>query len=68
MIPLVRLNDVSVAVFNIILGNLALVGFHLLFQEVHSEPLLKQGIALVLLVGEDAGRCRRGLWWIYNGY
>ena len=49
-----RVNDGLVIVLHVVLRYLALIGFHLLGQEVLAEGLLQQGIALVLLVRQDA--------------
>ena len=54
LLPLLRQDDGRVAVLHIVLGDLPLVHLHLFLQEIHSEPLLEQGGALVLLVAEDA--------------
>ena len=52
-----RINDDLVVALNVVLRNLAFVGFRLLGQEVHGVTLLQQGITLVLLVHEDAFDC-----------
>ena len=43
-----------VAVFNIILRNFAVIDDHFLCKEIDGVGFLKEGIALVLLVGKDA--------------
>ena len=48
------INDGLVVAFDVILWNLALVGLCLLGQEIHGVTLLQQGIALVLLIHQDA--------------
>ena len=49
-----RRNDGRMTVFNVILGNLALVHFHFLGQKIRAEGLLQDGVALVFLVGQNA--------------
>lgn len=44
----------SLASFHIELRHLTGVGFHPFGQEVHRKTLLKQGIALILLISRDA--------------
>ena len=48
-----RRNDSGMTVFNVILGNLALVYLHFLGQEIRAEGLLQDGVALVFLVGQN---------------
>ena len=49
-----RIDDGLVVVLHVVLRDLTLIGSHLLGQEVLAEGLLQQGIALVLLVRQDA--------------
>jgi len=49
-----RIDDRLMVALYIVLGNLPLVDHRLLGKEVGDVVFLKQGIALVLLVGEDA--------------
>lgn len=54
-----RINDGLVIALDVILRDLALVGLRFFGQEIHGVTLLQQGIALVLLVHQDA--LNRGL-------
>ncbi len=49
-----RVDDRLMVVFHVVLWDLALIGFHLLGQEVLAEGFLQQGVSLVLLVRQDA--------------
>ena len=49
-----RRNDRRVAVFNIVLGNLAFVDLLLLGQKINGVLFLQNGVALVFLIGQDA--------------
>jgi len=53
-IPRFGIDDGGIAVFHIILRNLALVDLHLLGEVVGGEGLLKSSIALVLFVCKNA--------------
>ena len=49
-----RVDDGLVISFHVVLWNLAFVDLCLFGQEIHGIRLLQQGIALVLLIREDA--------------
>ena len=49
-----RRYDYRVAVFYIVLRNLAFIGLHFLAEEINCKVLLQEGVALVFLIGEDA--------------
>ncbi len=51
--PFLRLNDGFVAVFHIVLGNLALVDLHPLLQKINCELLLQERRAPVFFIAED---------------
>src|SRR5665648_1282886 len=52
-LPIDGADNGVVAVFHIVLWDFALVDLHLFHKEVHGEPFLQKGIALVFFVGKD---------------
>ena len=48
-----RLYNGRMAVFNIVLRNLAVIDDHLLCEEIDCVGFLQEGIALVFLIGKD---------------
>jgi len=53
-IPLCRLNNGRVAVLYIVLGHLALVGFHFLLQKVYCKGFLQNSVSPVFLILQNA--------------
>ena len=53
-LPFCRGNDGLMTVFHIVLGDFALVDFHLFLQEIYSEFLLQECGAFVLFIPENA--------------
>ena len=46
------------AIFHVVLRHFPFVGFHLLFQEINSEPFLQERVSFVFFVSQNAIDCR----------
>lgn len=56
-IKLLRVDDRLMALFDVVLGNLALIDLPLFVQKIHGKALLKKCRALVLFICENGGYC-----------